>query len=48
MPTFKRSVIFNKYLTGVHKSKTKIELNKPIPVGTAILDLSKTLMYDFH
>lgn len=48
MPQFKRRVIFNEKLIGVHKKKTLIMLNKPIPVGCAILDLSKTLMYDFH
>ena len=28
--------------------KTEIYFNKPVYVGQAILDLSKTLMFDFH
>ena len=28
--------------------KTEVHLNKPIFVGQAILDISKTLMFDFH
>ena len=29
-------------------SKTKIVMNKPVYIGQAILDLSKTVMYEFH
>ena len=47
-PNFNRVHIFNEDLTAAHCLSTKIELNKPIYVGFAILDLSKTLMYDFH
>lgn len=48
MPSFHRVTIFNKDLVAAHRLKTRIELNKPIYVGFAILDVSKTLMYDFH
>ena len=47
-PNFERATIFDKNLIAVHMQKTKIYFNKPVYVGQAILDLSKTLMYDFH
>ena len=45
---FDRCTIFSENLIAVHMHKTKIKLNKPIYLGMSILDLSKTLMYDFH
>ena len=47
-PTYNRHVIFNDDLIGVQSNRTKVVLNKPIYVGMSILDLSKTLMYDFY
>ena len=32
----------------VHKSKEQLTVNRPADVGMCLLDLSKTLMYDFH
>ena len=47
-PTFVSSKIFNKNLVAAHKIKETLKLNRPAYVGMCILDLSKTLMYDFH
>ena len=47
-PNFKDSIRFSENLIGVEMGKTEIEMNKPLYLGQAILDLSKTLMYEFH
>ena len=47
-PTYVSSKIFNENLVAVHKIKETLTLNKPAYVGMCILDLSKTLMYEFH
>ncbi|CAH3171546.1 unnamed protein product, partial [Porites evermanni] len=47
-PNFERATIFDKNLIAVHMKKTEIYFNKPVYVGQAILDLSKTLMFNFH
>ena len=40
--------IFDEHLVAVHMKKTKLYFNKPVYLGMSILDLSKSLMYDFH
>jgi len=47
-PTYVSCKIFNENLVAVHKIKETLTLNRPAYVGMRILDLSKTLMYDFH
>ena len=47
-PTYVSSKIFNENLVAVHKIKETLTLNRPAYLGMCILDLSKTLMYDFH
>ena len=47
-PNFNHSTIFDENLIACHMKKTEVYFNKPIYVGQAILDLSKTLMFDFH
>ena len=47
-PTYISSKIFNENLVAVYKIKETLTLNRPAYVGMCILDLSKTLMYDFH
>ena len=45
---FKSATIFSENLVAVHMKRTSIKLNKPVYLGMSILDISKTLMYDFH
>ena len=47
-PNFESFKIFSENLIACHMKKTKLRFDKPIYVGMSILELSKTLMYDFH
>jgi hypothetical protein len=47
-PCFQSHRIMNQDLTAIKRLKKVLTLNKPCYVGMCILDLSKTLMYDFH
>ena len=47
-PNFTSFRIFDENLAVVQVIKPTLTLNCPIYAGMAILDLSKTLMYDFH
>ena len=47
-PNFKVDHPFSKHLFAVEMGKTEIKTNKVMYLGQAILDLSKTLMYEFH
>ena len=46
-PNFKSGILFGKNLMGCKMDKTKVMMNKLVYLGQAILDLSKTIMYDF-
>ena len=46
--TYVNSKIFHENLLAVDKIKETLKLDRPAYVGICILDLSKTLVYDFH
>ncbi|XP_060854939.1 uncharacterized protein LOC132932576 [Metopolophium dirhodum] len=46
--SFKDRTIYSKNLMAIHQHKETIKFDKAIYVGFAILDVSKTFMYDFH
>ena len=47
-PNYDRCTIFDANLIAVHMQKTKLHFSKPVYLGMSILDLSKSLVYDFH
>ena len=47
-PNYKHRTIFCENLVAIHMKKTKLVFNKPVYLGMCILDLSKTIMYNFH
>ena len=47
-PNFKSGILFSENLMGCEMGKTKVMMNKPVYLGQAILDLRKTIMYEFH
>ena len=46
-PNYHTSKYFSENLLAIEMRKTKILMNKPVYLGQAILDISKTLMYEF-
>ena len=47
-PSLKQFKIFHENLVAVERAKVEFNLNQPIYVRFAILDLLKMLLYDFH
>ena len=47
-PNFRDGFPFSKHLFAVEMGKTEIKMNNHVYRGQAILNLSKTLMYEFH
>ena len=47
-PNFKYCNIFSEDLIAIHMKETFLTFDKPVYLGMCILDLSKTLMFDFH
>ncbi|XP_073995692.1 uncharacterized protein [Rhodnius prolixus] len=47
-PDFINRTIIGENLAAIHMAKKCIVFNKPIYVGMSILDLSKTVMYNYH
>ena len=47
-PDFKGGVLMGANLMSCEMGKVKVKMNKPVYLGQAILDLSKTIMYEFH
>ena len=46
-PNYHRTKHFSKNLLAIEMKKTKVKMNKPVYLGMSILDISKTLMYEF-
>ena len=47
-PNFKSGTLFGPNLMVCEMGKVKVVMNKPVYLGQAILDLSKTIRYEFH
>ena len=47
-PNYMTSKCFSKDLMAIEMGKTEVLMDKPVCLGQAILDISKTLMYEFY
>ena len=47
-PNFKSGTLLGPDLMSREMGKVRVVMNKPVYLGQAILDLSKTIMYEFH
>ena len=46
-PNYQTIKQFSENLLAIEMKKTKVKMNKPVYLGMSILDISKTLMYEF-
>ena len=46
-PNYHTTKHFSEKLLVIEMKKTKVKMNKPVYLGMSILDISKTLMFDF-
>ena len=46
-PTYHTTKWFSEKLLAIEMKKTKVKINKPVYLGLSILEISKTLMYEF-
>ena len=46
-PNYHTQKYFSENMIAIEMKKTKVKMNKPIYLGMSILDISKTLMYEF-
>ena len=47
-PNVKSGTLFGPDLMSCEMGKVKVKINKPVYLGQAILDVSETIMYEFH
>jgi hypothetical protein len=47
-PQLEQFIIVNEDMVLVERIRSKVKLNKPIYIGFTVLDLSKSLIFDFH
>ena len=47
-PNFKSGTLLGPDRMGCEMGNIRVVMNKPVYLGQAILDLSKTIMYEFH
>ena len=47
-PNYHSSKCFNENFMAIEMRKTSVLMNKPVYIGQAILDICKTLMYEFY
>ena len=46
-PNYHTTKYFSENLLAIEMKKTKVKMNKPVYLGLSILEISKTLMYEF-
>ena len=46
-PNYLQTRWFSENLLAIEMKKTKVKMNKPVYLGLSILEISKTLMYEF-